>query len=102
VRETSHEKNAFVRVCAGNSRVNGGRSNYQNDEASDATFSVFCGKEKSSVKLRLQEEEKKRGRGEVFAFFSKKKEDRKKNLKNQSCCCCCLSIFQVFFLSRKY
>ena len=79
MRETSHEKNAFVRVCAGNGRVNGGRSNYQNDEASDATFSVFCGKEKSSVKLRLQEEEKKKGRGEVFAFFSK---TEKKNLKS--------------------
>ena len=79
MRETSHEKNAFVRVCAGNGRVNGGRSNYQNDEASDATFSVFCGKEKSSVKLRLQEEEKKRGEGRFLPFFQKKK---KKNLKN--------------------
>ena len=78
MRETSHEKNAFVRVWAGNGRVNGGRSNYQNDEASDATFSVFCGKEKSSVKLRLQEEEKKKGRGEVFAFFAKKKKTERR------------------------
>ena len=71
---------AFVRETV---ELNSGRSDHQNDEASDATFSVFL----------FSQERPKGGKGRRVPFF--KKTEKKKS------CSCCFPIFQVFFLSLK-